>query len=140
MKMNPIFGSTIQLAEKALNLRSKWYDLIVSNIANADTPGYKAFDLIVQEALQRQTDNGDRLSLNQTHGAHLASRPDVRSSDHVRKLQTDATVSLRGDGNTVDMDREMANLAANEMMYKAAAQVISKKFQFLKTVIQGGKR
>jgi flagellar basal-body rod protein FlgB len=48
-------------------------------------------------------------------------------------------LSLRGDGNTVDIDKQMGNMAENTLMYKAAAQMIHSKFQGLKSAIQGGK-
>jgi flagellar basal-body rod protein FlgB len=44
------------------------------------------------------------------------------------------------DGNTVNMEREMARLAENQLMYKASAQIVAKKFQALKSVINGGNR
>ena len=47
-------------------------------------------------------------------------------------------LSLRGDGNTVDIDRTMGKLAENTLLYNAAAQLISKKFKGLKNVIKGG--
>jgi flagellar basal-body rod protein FlgB len=56
-------------------------------------------------------------------------------------VQIDDTqgLSLRGDGNTVDIDKQMGNMAENTLMYKAAAQMIYRKFQGLKSAIQGGK-
>ena len=57
MDVNNLFSNTIQRLEKNLNIRSRKHDLIVSNIANKDTPGYKAFDLIVEEAINRPNSN-----------------------------------------------------------------------------------
>jgi len=54
-------------------------------------------------------------------------------------VNVSAQVTLRGDGNTVDMDREMSALAENQLHYKASTQILSKKFQRLRSIIQGGK-
>jgi flagellar basal-body rod protein FlgB len=62
-------------------------------------------------------------------------------NDHLRQylVRNGDPNNMRGDGNTVNMEREMANLAENQLMYRASAQIVSKKFQSLKSVIQGGK-
>ena len=62
------------------------------------------------------------------------------SVDRVTLKHTKAPeFSLRGDGNTVDLDKTMGDMAENTLLFKTAAQIISKKFQGLKEVIKGGK-
>jgi flagellar basal-body rod protein FlgB len=141
MDDNSLFGPTIDVAAKALNLRARRHELIVGNIANADTPGYKAFDLMVEEALGRQngTDEAD-LRVQRTSAAHLPAARRAGNDPRPRQIDISEQISLRGDGNTVDMDREMSNLASNQLLYKISAQILSKKFQGLHNVIQGGKR
>jgi flagellar basal-body rod protein FlgB len=56
------------------------------------------------------------------------------------KEMTPPAYSLRGDGNTVDIDRTMGKLAENTLMYRTTAQLISKKFKGLKNVINGGNK
>ncbi|MBW2608086.1 MAG: flagellar basal body rod protein FlgB [Deltaproteobacteria bacterium] len=138
MESQGIFSQTVSILEKALDLRSKKHNVIASNIANMDTPDYKAFDLIIEKELQKVTGKGNSISLNKTDAAHMQSR---RSKTDGVSVVIDDTqgLSLRGDGNTVDIDKQMANMAENTLMYKAAAQMIHKKFQGLKSAIQGGK-
>ena len=138
MESQGIFSQTVSILEKALDLRSKKHNVIASNIANMDTPDYKAFDLIIEKELQKATGKGKSISLNKTNKAHMQS---LRSKAGGVSIRIDDTqgLSLRGDGNTVDIDKQMANMAENTLMYKAAAQIIQKKFQGLKSVIQGGK-
>lgn len=139
MDDNVLFGSTLDLAAKALNLRSRKHDLIVSNLANADTPGYKAFDLIVEESLKKQEGNASNVKITQTNPGHMPSARTGGSGITPNIIQLPEQDNLRGDGNTVDMDREMATLATNQLLYRASAQIVSKKFQGLKNVITGGK-
>ena len=138
MESQGIFSQTVSILEKALDLRSKKHNVIASNIANMDTPDYKAFDLIIEKELQKVTGKGNSISLNKTDAAHMQSRRS--KADGVSVVIDDTQgLSLRGDGNTVDIDKQMANMAENTLMYKAAAQMIHKKFQGLKSAIQGGK-
>lgn len=138
MESQGIFSQTVSILEKALDLRSKKHNVIASNIANMDTPDYKAFDLIIEKELQKVTGKGNSISLNKTNKAHMQSQ---RSKAGGVSVQVDDTqgLSLRGDGNTVDIDKQMGNMAENTLMYKAAAQMIYSKFQGLKSAIQGGK-
>jgi flagellar basal-body rod protein FlgB len=138
MESQGIFNQTVTILEKALDLRSKKHNVIASNIANMDTPDYKAFDLIIEKELQKGTGKGNRISLNKTDTAHIQSRRSKADGVSVQIGDTQG-FSLRGDGNTVDIDKQMANMAENTLMYKAAAQMIYKKFQGLKSAIQGGK-
>jgi flagellar basal-body rod protein FlgB len=139
MATQGIFSETFSLLSKVLDLRSRKHSVIVSNIANIDTPNYKAFDLMV-EAEMNKAERGvqPKLSVSKTHRDHLCER-DNGADGVMLTLAEPSPFSLRGDGNTVDIDRSMASLAQNSLMYNAAARIIYKKFQGLKAAIQGGK-
>ena len=101
-----------------------------------DTPNYKAFEMMVEAAMQREEGAGKSIGPRQTHPGHLGSA--VRPNQDVRILNNNVEgTSLRRDGNTVDVDREMGRLAENGLMYTASAQMIARKFQGLKSAIQG---
>jgi flagellar basal-body rod protein FlgB len=134
-----LFDKTLDVAAKALDLRSQRHALIVSNLANADTPGYKAFDLLVEESIQKQNQVQPHVQMTRTQPGHFSAPGDTGFGNAAEIIRTPAPNDLRGDGNTVDMDREMSNLAANQLLYRASAQVVAKKFQWLKSVITGGK-
>ena len=138
MESQKIFSQTISILEKAMDLRAKKHNVIASNIANMDTPDYKAFDVVIEKELQKVTGKGKSISLNKTNEGHLQLR---RSKADGVSVQIDDSpgLSLRGDGNTVDIDKQKGNMAENTLMFKAAAQMIHKKFQGLKSAIQGGK-
>ena len=138
MESQRIFSQTVSILEKTLDLGSKKHNVIASNIANMDTPDYKAFDLVIEKELQKVTGKGNSISLNKTNKAHMQS--ERSKADGVSVVIDDTQgLSLRGDGNTVDIDKQMGNMAENTLMYKAAAQMIYRKFQGLKSAIQGGK-
>jgi len=134
----PLFSSTVATLEKSLNLRSKQHQVLSSNIANMDTPNYKAFELVIEEEMAGTGKPPQRIPLQKTHGNHLA--PKNLPHDSVELKYADPPeFSLRGDGNTVDVEKTMGNLAENTILYKTAAQLISKKFKGLRAAIQGGK-
>ncbi|MDA8138519.1 MAG: flagellar basal body rod protein FlgB [Desulfobacteraceae bacterium] len=141
METNTLFDNTVHVAERALNLRSRRHELILSNIANADTPNYKAFDLMVEEALAKQAPQQNQVELRQTDPNHIPAGGIAWTENPVpQKIEISPQATLRGDGNTVDMDREMSSLAANQLKYRASSQILSKKFQSIHNAIQGSRR
>ena len=137
MPTNGLFRDTISLLERSLNIRSLQHRALSSNIANMDTPNYKAVELAVAEEINRNQDSASSIQLVQTHAGHLSLKHSP--ADHVKlKVAKPPEFSLRGDGNTVDLDRTMGKLAQNTLLYKTAAQIISQKFSGLKSAIRGG--
>ena len=138
MPSTPLFSETISILEKSLNLRSKRHQVLSSNIANIDTPNYKAFELVIEDELNKPPGHTSSIKLVRSHERHLPVKP--RSRDNMNlKLAEAPEFTLRGDGNTVDIDKTMGDLAENTLLYKTLAQLISKKFLGLKNVIQGDK-
>lgn len=133
-----IFDGTISLLQKSLNVRSVQHQVLSSNVANADTPNYKAFEVAVDEELRKLDTGKARIQLARTQSSHLpVGRAEV---DRVTLRNSPApALSLRADGNTVDLDRTMGDLSENTIKYKTSAQLIGMKFKSLLNAIQGGK-
>lgn len=140
MGMQPanLFSGTIETLSASLDLRSRNHELILGNVANADTPDYKSFRMNVEQAMQKKPASPSTPALRQTDEEHLAGHlPADGMSAHIER-EGDNPLQLRGDGNTVDMDAEMAALGKNSLLYRASAQIVSAKFSGLKNVISGG--
>ncbi len=136
MESQGILGKTISLLEKTLDLRSMRHNLIISNVANMDTPNYKAFDIVIKEELEKTMGAEKAIKLENTCSGHLPGRETCPGN--VNSIASgDQQITLRNDGNSVDIDREMAKLSENNLMYNALAQIISRKFTGLKDVIKG---
>jgi flagellar basal-body rod protein FlgB len=102
-----------------------------------DTPNYKAIEIAVAEEMGRNRDSAPGIQLVRTQIDHLPLKHNA--ADCVKlKVAKPPEFSLRGDGNTVDLDRTMGKLAENTLLYKIATQLISNKFNGLKNVIKGG--
>ncbi len=139
MGSDGIFSGTIPVLEKALDLRSRKHNLLVSNIANKDTPNYKAFDLSFEKEMEKLAGSQKSIKLRKTSTGHLASNNSGKDYSDVSITKTSQGLARGGDGNTVDIEKEMTSLAENSLLYDAAAQIMKKKLQGLKVVIQGGK-
>lgn len=139
MESQGIFSKTFSILEKSLGLRSIKHNLIVSNIANMDTPNYKGFDLIVEEEFEKALRAEKNIEPEKTQPMHFPLR-EIRQDNIKLKPIEASQIIKRQDGNTVDMDKSMAKLSENTLMYNASAKIIAKKFQGLKNAIQGGGR
>jgi flagellar basal-body rod protein FlgB len=134
----------MRLNETAINLRAQRQQLLASNIANADTPNYKARDMdfskSMQSALARS--QSTTLALNKTDPAHLDGN--AGSADADAAGATDGPTLLyrtplqsSADGNTVDMDVERNQFADNAVHYEAGLTLISSQIKDMLAVIQG---
>ena len=139
MPTDGIFSKTISLLERSLDLRSLHHRVLASNIANMDTPNYKAFEMVVAEEMSRYTEPATKIPFVRTHANHLPGKTQPSNQVKIRTAKA-PDFSLRGDGNTVDIERTMGDMAKNTLLYNTAAQLITKKFSGLKNVIKGGSR
>jgi flagellar basal-body rod protein FlgB len=137
MPTDKLFSDTIANLTRSLDLRSIQHKALAANIANMDTPNYKAVELEVAENMKKNKGSVPGLRLARTHSAHIHLSRHRTDNVHFETVPA-PSVSLRGDGNTVDIDRTMGKLAENTLLYRATAQLISRKFKGLKNVIKGG--
>jgi flagellar basal-body rod protein FlgB len=126
--------------ETALSLREKRQAVLASNIANADTPNYKARDIDFSANLQAAMARASTAQpLSTTAGKHFARPPQDGSTlpDGTPLLyRTPAQGAV--DGNTVDMDVERNNFADNALRYEAGVTFINSQIKGLMAAIQGG--
>ncbi len=127
------------LLEKSLNASWARNDVISQNLANVDTPKYKRKDIAFEELLNDSMGRA-KLEGNLTDKRHIA----INSSD-IDKVEPaivddNSDLSMRIDGNNVDIDREMANLAKNTIKYNALVQMINSNYSKIKNVIAEGRR
>jgi len=102
--------------ERALSLRAHRQELIASNIANADTPNYKAVDIDIQKALQQSPSAGMGVKMVSTNPNHIQGKASHLSPAAPLKYRVPQQPSI--DGNTVDMNVEQAQFSENALMYQ----------------------
>lgn len=118
-----MFDSTIDALSNALAVYQRRHQVISSNIANVETPGYRAKDVDFQRALKDAFDGGNQA---------LADGPREPVA-----IIDDMSAPQRTDGNTVDIDLQMAKLSANTGRYDVLAKVLAKQFGLLRQAIDG---
>ena len=126
----------LRFNETALSLRAQRQQLLASNIANADTPNYKARDINFNQALQGVLDRGKPApaGLVKTAAGHQGGTP---SGIGGAPLLYRNAVQGNVDGNTVDMDVERNQFADNALRYEAGLTVVSMQIRNLLAAIQG---
>jgi flagellar basal-body rod protein FlgB len=134
---------TARILEKSLDGLSLRAQTITNNVANVDTPNYKAGDVNFEQQLTAALNNqpqGDELPLMLTHGAHIAPNGRPGLDDLAPATVRTTSTTMRNDGNNVDVEREMARLAETQLSYQASTQVLNEKLRLFREAIWEGKK
>ena len=133
---NRLMGRTMKALQQALDFREANQSVIASNLANIETPGYAPKKATFNQALRdavagRENAAPGPVTLNRTHDRHLPTTLDTNGVYTIEKL---------GAGREAfSLDREMARMAKNNLLYEASVKLLSKKFDALKTAIEAGR-
>jgi flagellar basal-body rod protein FlgB len=128
MKIDEAFG----VHEQALRLRAARSEVLAANLANADTPGFKARDVDFAAVLKREMPGTVRLAATQP--GHLGtSAGSLPASELLYRNPTQPSV----DGNTVDTVREQVAFSQNAMQYQASLRFLEGRIRSLLTAIRG---
>jgi flagellar basal-body rod protein FlgB len=128
MKLDDVFG----IHEEAMRLRARRSEVLASNMANADTPGYKARDFDFAAMLRKEVAQPVRLAA--THSGHIQSDQGlVASTQMAYRIPQQASL----DGNTVEVEREQSEFSANALRYQASLRFLDGRISSLKLAIKG---
>lgn len=125
------FDNALGIHPQALTLREKRGEVLASNLANADTPNYKARDMEFQAILQKKMAGQHRME--QTQVGHLQPEKMLLGASLMYRNPHQASV----DGNTVEAQIEQAKYSENAVQYQASLRFINNKFSGLMTAIKG---
>ena len=128
MKLDDAFG----IHEQALQLRARRAEILAANLANADTPGYKARDFDFKKVLQQEMVQPARMSV--TNNRHIQMEGGV-----VAPAQVAYRVPLQAslDGNTVNPQQEYSAYSSNAIEYQASLQFLNSKIKSLMSALKG---
>ncbi|MGA1847108.1 flagellar basal body rod protein FlgB [Deferribacter abyssi] len=119
----------------ALDVTSYKNKIIAENIANVDTPFYKAKKLDFNEVMKNAFDNRKKIPLYITDPKHITGKNNIISPAAFVKYQNN--MSVRNDGNDVNLDYEMSEMASNGILFNMLSQITGYEFTRLKSAIQG---
>lgn len=133
--MSLSFDNALGLHEQALKFRSQRAEVLANNIANAETPNYKARDLDFGAVLAAQQQGGSQaVVVAQTDDGHIAAQSLI---DQVAGLRFRTPLQPSLDGNTVDPEAEKAAYAENAIDFQASFTFLNSKFKGLMTALRG---
>jgi flagellar basal-body rod protein FlgB len=124
--MDALFGKTIDMLSKMLDYRSKRHQLLTSNIANLDTPGYRSSDLEFNKNLERAIRSSGTLPLTTDHPVHMTGRTGGKDSSY----------TVRREEGQAGLDKEMARLAENQLQYNMTVEMLARKFRGIGNVVK----
>jgi len=141
MPVDAMFGTTVELLGKTLDLRARRQNLISANLANVETPGYTPTDLSFEAELKSALNKG--AAAGSTTGTPNPRHIPLKGGGGAGiGLVAGELVELPGkggspDGNGVELEGEMGRMAENQIMYNASVQLLTKKFEMMKQAIRG---
>lgn len=134
-EMNVQLDNALRFHQTALNLRADRQELIAGNMANADTPNYKARDIDFGSALSGALLGraGKPIALSTTASRHLNASGTSTFPQQMYRTETQSSV----DGNTVNMDAERAAFAENSVQYEASITFINGLLRTMQQAVSG---
>uniref|UniRef100_A0A831XKF7 Flagellar basal body rod protein FlgB n=1 Tax=Geobacter metallireducens TaxID=28232 RepID=A0A831XKF7_GEOME len=140
MPIDNIFGTTVNLLAKSIDLRSRNHTMISANLANVETPNYTPTSLSFEDQLKGAVKGKKGGSPALTHPKHIPLKGQNDSIQQVQGLVIETpSLSPGKDGNGVELEAEMSRMAENQIMYNASIQILAKKFEGLKSAIRENK-
>ncbi len=129
------FDNALGPHEAALRLRAQRAGMLASNLANADTPNYKAKDINFKQALAARLDNQSAdLAMSSTRGGHIqTTRTGVGASETLYRVPNQPSI----DGNSVEEQVEHAEFMKNNLEFQASFTFLNSKFKGLTKAIKG---
>ena len=124
--------SGIPLYKKFLDLASLRHKLIAGNLSNVSTPNYQSKDIDFHTELKKAVGSDNHIQVKLTNPAHI---PIGGSRDSEPEIVVDKTAESNG-VNNVDVDKEVANLAMNQIYFTTGAKLMAKKFAALSNAIK----
>lgn len=132
--MNSIMDRALGIHTQALDVAARRLELLASNIANADTPNYKARDLDFRAALGQAANEQGAGRLAATQPGHIRATAGATGlSEPLYRVPQHASL----DGNTVDSQQEHAAFAENAVRYQASLDFINARLRGLRSAIKG---
>lgn len=137
--MGNTLDNYLGLQQAALKVREQRQQVLASNIANADTPNYKARDIDFKQALNHamSPNSVPQTTLKMTNPAHLPGTNTGMTTSDGTPILYRMPAQASADANTVEMDNERAQFADNALHYEASITMVTGQIKQLLSVIQG---
>jgi flagellar basal-body rod protein FlgB len=133
-----VFNFSDRLQMESLNQRLTRSKVITANIANSETPGFRAIGYNFEQQLQAVAGSNDAIAMKTSNPMHLKNSYTRADGKVFPDVFVRPTESVPHDGNTVDVDKEMSELASNQILYQTAIDLLNRKIGVIKYAISSG--
>ena len=116
-----LMDPTLEGVARALTVHTRRHAILAANIANLETPGYRAQDTEFRDALKQAFTTAER----------------DQPAPAVERVVEDRSIPPRADGNTVDLDLQMAEVSDNASRYQALTRILGKRLGLMRSAIEG---
>lgn len=134
-----LFNFSDRLQMESLGQRTRRGDVISANVANAETPGYRAFGYDFEKQLQDLGKMNEPIAVRTSSAGHMRNNFTKSDGSITPDVYVRPTESVDEDGNTVDVDVEMSAMAKNQILYRTTVETLNRKIGMLKYAINGGR-
>lgn len=134
-----LFNFSDKLQMESLGQRNRRNQVTSANIANAETPGYRAFGYEFEKQLQDLGRMNEPLAVRTSSEQHMKNSFTKADGSITPDVFVRPTESVDEDGNTVDIDVEMSEMAKNQILYRTTVETLNRKIGLLKYAINGGR-
>ena len=135
MTSNISFQKTFGLLENAMDVARQRHSLMVGNVSNLDTPGYKAKDIDFKDAMQKALDGSGQTGILKTDPGHLGPTGDQMSQPDIFQEE-----GVWNGYNWMNVDRVVTKMTENNLIYRTATEALLRKITLMKEVIREGGR
>lgn len=132
--MTALFNS-VALSHRALSYHLERQNVLASNVANVDTPGFRPMELVREDTPATE---GGRLRLTATHAGHLGGRRGELGPFRLAESE-ERVINPGNDGNAVSLEREMSKVAANQLRYEGAIRIVRSQLAQLRYAANDGR-
>src|SRR5688572_11175291 len=134
--MTKILGDMYTVADRlqmeSLNHRMVRNEVSTANLANSEVPGYRAVGYDFEEQLASLMDQDDPFAMKTSNPKHLKNEFTEANGEIKPDVYVRPTESIPEDGNTVDVDKEMAIMSQNQILYRGAVELLNRKLAMLR--------
>jgi flagellar basal-body rod protein FlgB len=135
-----IFNHSDRLQMESLNQRQTRSEVITANVANAETPGYRALGYDFEEQLQALDNKDEPFPMMVSDPRHYRNEFTEADGTIYPDVYVVPSESVGQDGNTVDVDAEMAKLSENQLLYQTVTELLNRKIGTTRYAITSGGR
>lgn len=135
-----LFNDTMFAFQRMLDYRTQRHNVVSSNLSNAETPGYKAKDVQFEGILREAISTEKTIPLVKTNSKHIDGGGQIEILNAEPEVITVKTPVVSFDGNTVSVEREMARLSENSMLYQTETEILARLYKGLKFAVNDGGR